>query len=57
MSPEELVTEEEELTKQMFNLRFQLATGQVESAKKIATVRKDLARVKTIQNENRRAGK
>jgi large subunit ribosomal protein L29 len=55
MSTDELKHQEFELTKQLFHLRFQLGAGQLESARKIASVRKDLARIKTIQNELRRA--
>ena len=44
MSHTELTAQEDELTKQLFHLRFQLGGGQLESAKKIASVRRDLAR-------------
>lgn len=54
MSSEELRAQDDELTKQVFHLRFQLASGQMVSAKKLAPARRDLARVKTIQNERRR---
>ncbi|PHS34269.1 MAG: 50S ribosomal protein L29 [Alkaliphilus sp.] len=36
---------------ELFNLRFQLATGQLENPLKIRTVRKDIARVKTVIRE------
>jgi len=35
----------------LFNLRFQLATGQLDNPVKIKYVKKDIARVKTIQRE------
>jgi large subunit ribosomal protein L29 len=57
MSSEELKIQEDDLTKQLFHLRFQLGAGQLESARKIAPVRKDLARIKTIRNEMRKAAK
>ena len=40
-----------ELKTELFNLRFQLATGQLDNPLKIKTVRKDIARVKTIIRE------
>ncbi|MGV8145268.1 MAG: 50S ribosomal protein L29 [Alkaliphilus sp.] len=36
---------------ELFNLRFQLATGQLENPLKIRAVRKDIARVKTVIRE------
>ncbi|MCD5410731.1 MAG: 50S ribosomal protein L29 [Clostridiales bacterium] len=36
---------------ELFKLRFQLATGQLENPLKIRTVRKDIARVKTVIRE------
>ncbi|HOM99655.1 MAG TPA: 50S ribosomal protein L29 [Acidobacteriota bacterium] len=51
MSPEELVSEEHELTRQMFQLRLQKTIGQLEDVNKIRRVRKDLARLKTILTE------
>lgn len=41
-----------ELKGELFNLRFQLATGQLENPLRIRNVRKDIARVKTIIREN-----
>ena len=40
-----------ELKAELFNLRFQLATGQLDNPLKIKSVRKDIARVKTIIRE------
>ncbi len=48
---EELQHEEGELNDQLFRLRFQLNMGQSESLKKIRGLRKDIARIKTIQRE------
>jgi large subunit ribosomal protein L29 len=39
------------LAEELFNLRFQLATAQIENVGRIKTVRRDIARVKTIQRE------
>ncbi|HHX73593.1 MAG TPA: 50S ribosomal protein L29 [Firmicutes bacterium] len=38
-----------ELKEELFNLRFQMATGQLENPMRIREVRKNIARVKTIQ--------
>ncbi len=40
-----------ELKAELFNLRFQLATGQLDNPLKVSGVRKDIARVKTIIRE------
>ena len=40
-----------ELKAELFNLRFQLATGQLDNPLKVSSVRKDIARVKTIIRE------
>ena len=45
----------EGLKKEAFNLRFQAATGQLENTSQMRTVRRDVARVKTILNEKARA--
>jgi large subunit ribosomal protein L29 len=51
MSKEDLVLEESELRKQLFKLRFQTATGQLESASRVKGVRRDIARIITILKE------
>jgi len=51
MSPEDLVAEESELRMQLFKLRFQAATGQLESAPKLKEIRRDIARIKTVLKE------
>ncbi len=40
-----------ELQEELFNLRFQLATGQIENVGRIRTVRRDIARLKTVQRQ------
>lgn len=50
-SVDELQRKGQELVEELFNLRFQLATGQIENVGRIKTVRRDIARVKTIQRE------
>jgi large subunit ribosomal protein L29 len=51
MSKEDLLLEEVELRKQIFKLRFQTATGQLQNASKIRGVRRDVARILTILHE------
>ena len=47
-----------DLQNELFNLRFRLATGQLENPQAIGTVKKDIARVKIIQTERKiEAGK
>jgi len=46
---EELLHQEHELSDQLFRLKFQLNMGQSESLKKIRGLRKDIARIKTVQ--------
>ena len=52
----ELGNQERELADQLFKLKFQLNMGQTESLKKLRGLRKDIARVKTIQVERKRTG-
>ncbi len=42
-----------DLEEQLFKLRFQKSTGQIEDPTKIRRVRKDIARVQTVINERR----
>jgi large subunit ribosomal protein L29 len=46
---DELGQKGRELEEELFNLRFQLATGQIENVGRITAVRRDIARVKTVQ--------
>jgi len=48
---QELVEKEASLRQELFNLRFQKATGQLGNTAVIGKTKKDLARVKTILNE------
>jgi large subunit ribosomal protein L29 len=45
-----------DLEEQLFKLRFQKSTGQIENPIKIREVRKDIARVMTVINERRAEG-
>ncbi|MDI7259915.1 MAG: 50S ribosomal protein L29 [Thermodesulfobacteriota bacterium] len=47
----ELIHKEKELHEELFNLRFQRATGQLENTMRIPQVKGDIARVKTILKE------
>ncbi|CAN7349220.1 50S ribosomal protein L29 [Bosea sp. LjRoot237] len=49
MSTDQLQDELLKLKKEQFNLRFQRATGQLENTARVTEVRKDIARVKTLQ--------
>ena len=51
MSGAELNTELTKMKKELFNLRFQHATGQLENPVKMRELKKDIARVKTIIRE------
>ena len=51
MTDQELSTQLLDLKGELFNLRFQLATGQLDNPMRIKTVRKSIARVKTIIRE------
>jgi large subunit ribosomal protein L29 len=51
LSEMELAEKEQELAEELFNLRFQLATAQIENVGRISEVRHDIARVKTILRE------
>ena len=48
LSTEELLRKDSDYRQELFNLRFQWATGQLENTALIKTVRKNIARVKTV---------
>mgnify|MGYP000226051779 CR=1 FL=1 len=50
-NPQDLVAKLGELKAELFNLRFQLATGQLENTARIRQVRKTIARIKTVIRE------
>ena len=52
MSPEQLESKLADLKKDLFTLRMQHATNQLDNPIKISQVKKDIARVKTIIREN-----
>ncbi len=51
LSGEELAQRVRESKEELFNLRFQMATGQLENNRRLRTVRKDIARIYTIMRE------
>ena len=50
-TPDELTDQLASLKKEQFNLRFQRATGQLENTSRVREVRKDIARVRTLQRQ------
>jgi large subunit ribosomal protein L29 len=51
LGDEELVTKLREAKEELFNLRFQGATGQLENNSRLKVVRKDIARIYTLMHE------
>ena len=51
LSQEELAKRENELKKELFELRFQAAAGQLEQTARLKEVKKQIARIKTVQTE------
>ena len=51
LETEELHVRIAELKEELFNLRFQLATGQLDNHRRLREVRKDVARIRTILRE------
>ncbi|HJG48601.1 MULTISPECIES: 50S ribosomal protein L29 [Ruoffia] len=51
LSTADMVNKEKEYKKELFNLRFQLATGQLENTARLRQVRKTIARIKTVLRE------
>lgn len=51
LTAEELVLRLKESKEELFNLRFQMATGQLDNNRRLRTVRKNIARIYTIMRE------
>ncbi|MDR3499095.1 MAG: 50S ribosomal protein L29 [Parvibaculum sp.] len=51
MTPDQLQDDLLKLKKEQFNLRFQGASGQLEKTSRMRIVRRDIARIKTIQRQ------
>jgi large subunit ribosomal protein L29 len=56
LTDEELRHQQQEMSDELFKLKFQLNMGQTESLKKLRGLRKDIARIKTIARERGAAG-
>ena len=57
LSQEERLQKVDELKQQLFNLRFQHETGQLENPQKLKQTKHDIARMKTIINQEARIDK
>jgi large subunit ribosomal protein L29 len=53
LSIDELSQKERDLKEELFNLRFQRATGQLENLMRLTQVKRDIARVKTVLGEKK----
>ncbi|TQF68830.1 50S ribosomal protein L29 [Rhodococcus spelaei] len=51
LNEEELVTKLRESKEELFNLRFQMATGQLDNNRRLRTVRHEIARIYTVMRE------
>jgi large subunit ribosomal protein L29 len=51
LDPDELETRLEESRRELLNLRFQLATGQLDNSARIGLIRRDVARILTVLRE------
>ena len=51
LSDEELVLRVREAKEELFNLRFQMATGQLDNNRRLRTVKSDIARIYTVMRE------
>ncbi|OFV90429.1 MAG: 50S ribosomal protein L29 [Acidobacteria bacterium RBG_16_68_9] len=57
LAADELRLKARDLDEQLFRLRIQKSMGQTEAANKLRTIRRDLARVKTVLREKELAGR
>jgi large subunit ribosomal protein L29 len=51
LTDEELVARLREAKEELFNLRFQMATGQLDNNRRLRTVKHDIARIYTVMRE------
>jgi large subunit ribosomal protein L29 len=54
-TPDELAEQMELLGKEIFNLRFRRASGQLENTARVRQARRDIARIQTVLGERQRA--
>lgn len=57
MKPEQLTAKIAELKAELFNLRFKLATGQLENTMQISEVKRDIARALTVKSKADKAAR
>jgi len=57
LADSDLATKLSEARKELFNLRFQLATGRLDNVARVSAVRKEIARLLTLQGERERAAR
>ncbi len=57
MAADELQKKEQDMRKELFNLRFQQATGEIENPMRIRAIRKDIAKVLTLITERNKKNK
>ncbi|MCB0191620.1 MAG: 50S ribosomal protein L29 [Anaerolineae bacterium] len=55
LSDKEIQTKIEEVSEEMFNLRFQLSIGQLKDPSRVSVLKKDIARLKTVLRERQLA--
>jgi large subunit ribosomal protein L29 len=55
LTPDQLSEKLASLKKEQFNLRFQKASGQLENTSRVRAVRRDIARLRTVQAQRRAA--
>ncbi|MEJ2684169.1 MAG: 50S ribosomal protein L29 [Candidatus Sulfobium sp.] len=51
LTEDELKLKEQDMRRELFNLRFQQATGEIENPRRIRSLRKDIARVMMVMSE------
>ncbi len=56
LSVDELQTRLAEVKEELFNMRFQNATGQLDNYKRLGELRRDVARIKTVLRERELSG-
>jgi large subunit ribosomal protein L29 len=57
LTVDELAKKEADMRKELFNLRFQKATGEIENPMRIRSIKKDIARVLTVMTEKKTVGR
>jgi large subunit ribosomal protein L29 len=57
MTDEELEEKMGETRRELFNLRFQSATGALENSARLRSAKREIARILTVKNERERLGK